>query len=154
MTGTKYMDSRGCTYGGDYHHPYQFDWEDWPEKEKLIFEAIDTGMKPQHAVEYAGFWGTKWYTWYNMAVEDMENGCFDSPLVKFILKVAHREQGCHKKLMETAMTMANEDKNSKMVAFLLERRFGYKQNSSVEVSGAEDTNFNINIVSMEDKESD
>lgn len=138
----------------DGFKPYMMDKPDWKDKEKKILEAVEKGLPTRNAFVYAGL--TKWLydQWRKALYDDLENGVLNTPFVKFMLKLFSKDEELHLQLIEKAREIALEDDNPKMVQYLLDSRYKYSRKQEVEVSTAEDTTFNINIIESEqiDKE--
>jgi len=141
----------------EYHYPRAMR-TDYKEKlDNAIKYIEEDGMKVEDAVALAyGIYPKRWYYWVKEALEDIDNGITSSPLIHAVLKITQADSNSQRSIARRAREMAldKENPSPEMVKFLLERRYGYKKQTSqeVEVSTPEDFSFNINITDSSKKE--
>lgn len=147
-----YRDKRGCTFPGDYFHPKYMDDPKWDKYQKEIFECLELGMRPRPAFRAAGIPDVTYDSWRKHFIKDLEAGVRDSPLVKFMLRMAIKSEFHHKSLLKKANEIALDGEgNAKMIQYLLDTTHKYSKKQEVEVSTQEDTSFTINIIDSEPK---
>lgn len=150
-----YRDMKGCTYTGEYFHPCKMDEEGWDKKEKEILECVELGMPPHRAFKVGGLTTWLYYDWSRRMVVELEKGVKDSPFVLFMLSILKKSEVFHKRLLQKGNEIALEGEgNAKMIQYLLDNRYKYSKKKEVEISTADDTTFNINIIDSKPKEDD
>lgn len=134
----------------DYHYPYALR-TDYKEKlDNAIRYIQEDGMKMEDAVALAyGIYPKRWYYWVQDALDDIDKGMTNTPLVNVVLKLHQADAESSRRLSRRARDLAldDEEPSIEMLKFLLERRHGYKKQTQqeVEVSTPDDFSFNINI---------
>lgn len=131
---------------GEPRYPNKLKMErtDFKKKLKRTIEDIEDGLPPADALILSfGIADISTYrNWIKWAKEDIEQGFTekDSRLIELILEIAKADAKLHKKLAHTAVRLAVEDYDSKMLQFLLKTRYGYteKTKSKVELSNDEE----------------
>lgn len=143
---------------GDFHHPDKLvDSNDFKTKYAKAINYVSDGLPPQEACTLVfGVAKRTFRKWVEWAMEDIEAG-FDeseSNLIKLMIGLAQEDAKLHKRISETAISIAVDERNTQMIQFLLKTRFGYaeKSKSEVEVSTDDETNFNINIIESKPKD--
>lgn len=140
-----------------YHHPTALD-HNYKKKTKKAVEYIkEDGMKVREAAMLVfGISYSTFSRWKKEALEDLTNGYTGTQLQYVIRELYKADVDSGRKLTRKARELAldDEEPNVEMLKFLLERRHGYRKQSKkdVEVSTADDFNFNINIVDSKKKE--
>lgn len=139
----------------DYHYPRALR-NDYKKNLDKAIDAVKDGLPPKEACMMVyGIAERTWYEWKEHAIEDAENGQENAPLVHLMCKLAKQDIETHKSLVKKGINLALDDENPnvEMLKFMLERRYGYKKQTTneVEVSAPEDFNFNINITESEPK---
>lgn len=135
----------------DYHRPYALINEiDTRENTNKAIEMIQDGIPIADAVSAAFNVSPKrWYYWVKDAEEDIDRGYRSTELIDLVLKLTAADIAVHRKFSKRAQDLAldEEEPSVEMLKFLMERRYGYKKQSSqeVEVSTPDDFSFNINI---------
>lgn len=136
-----------------YHEPNALQ-KDYKKNLDEAVRLIREGLPPHDAfVKVYGLHHSTWYHWRDHALEDIENGYTDTPLVNALVKMCQADIDSHHKLVKKAQSIATDGEgNVEMIKFLLERRYGYKKKSQkeVEVTSSDDFNFNINITEAKD----
>lgn len=141
----------------DYHYPYALR-TDYKEKlDNAIRYIQEDGMKMEDAVALAyGIYPKRWYYWVQDALDDIDKGMTNTPLVNVVLKLHQADAESSRRLSRRARDLAldDEEPSVEMLKFLLERRHGYKKQTQqeVEVSTPEDFSFNINITESQKKD--
>lgn len=153
MGVTGYRDMNGCTFPGEYFQPKYFEDPNWDKYEKEIMECSELGMRPRPAFRSAGLPATLYEDWQRRFPKELEKGVIDSPFIKFMIRLASKNEYHHKKLLKKANEIALDgDGNAKMVQYLLDTTHKYSKKQEVEVATAEDTTFQINIIDSTPKE--
>ena len=146
--------------GLPYHRPNALVNEiDTRENTEEAIAMIKDGIPIAEAVSAAFNVSPKrWYYWVKDAEEDIENGYRSTELIDLVFKLTKADIEVHRKFSKRAQDLAldDEEPNVEMLKFLMERRYGYKKQSSqeVEVSTPEDFSFNINITESKSKDGD
>ena len=146
--------------GLPYHRPNALVNEiDTRENTEEAIAMIKDGIPIAEAVSAAFNVSPKrWYYWVKDAEEDIENGYRSTELINLVFKLTKADIEVHRKFSKRAQDLAldDEEPNVEMLKFLMERRYGYKKQSSqeVEVSTPEDFSFNINITESKSKDGD
>ena len=142
------------TKDGDPHYPYMLQKRYKETKDKVI-AAVKRGLPPRNAFISVGIAGRQYDRWYDMAVEDIEAGFTDTPLIKFMTEVAQANEKIHERLIDKSLDLADEGDTS-MIQFLLKTRYGYdtKKKTEVELSGNKKAPVTFQIVDMKPLEND
>lgn len=142
------------TKDGDPHYPYILQKRYKETKEKVI-AAVTRGLPPNKAFVSVGLTEHRYRNWYNWAIEDIEAGFTDTPLVNFMVAVAQANEKVHERLIDKGLELADEG-DASMIQFLLKTRFGYdtKKKTEVELSGNKKAPVTFQIVDMKPLEND
>lgn len=142
------------TKSGEPHHPI-FLQTDYKKKLDTAMEMVKKGLPPKNALRAMGVHNQTWYRWLQFIDEDIKAGFTDTPLIKFMARLAEVDEETHADLAGTAIKKANEG-DTQMLMFLLKTRYGYKDSKKqeVELSTKEEAPVVFNVVPMKPLEND
>jgi len=142
------------TKSGEPHHP-MFLRTDYKKKLDTACELVKKGLPPKNALRSMGVNVQTWYSWLRFIDEDIKAGFTDTPLIKFVSRLAEIDEETHADLVGEAISKA-KDGDSQLLMFLLKTRYGYKDSKKqeVELSTKEDAPVVFNIVDMKPLEND
>ena len=142
------------TKDGDPHYPYILQ-KRYKETKDKVTAAVERGLPPNKAFVSVGLTEHRYRNWYNWAIEDIEAGFTDTPLVNFMTAVAQANEKVHERLIDKGLELADEG-DASMIQFLLKTRFGYdtKKKTEVELSGNKKAPVTFQIVDMKPLEND
>lgn len=142
------------TKNGDPHHPY-FLQKDYKKKLDTACELVKKGLPPKNALRSMGVPADRWYAWLRFIDEDIKAGFTDTPLIKFVSRLAEIDEETHADLVGEAISKA-KDGDTQLLMFLLKTRYGYKdkKKQEVELSTKEEAPVVFNVVPMKPLEND
>jgi len=139
---------------GKPHEP-KFLQNDYKKKFDTAAEMVRKGLPPKNALKAMGVHEQTWYSWVRFVEEDIEAGFTNTPLVKFMTRLAAIDEETHQDLVGEAISKA-KDGDSQLLMFLLKTRYGYKDSKKqeVELSTKEDAPVVFNVVDMKPLDND
>lgn len=142
--------------GYPYHFPYALRRDhEYEEGLKQCVAAVNDGMTAMDAIsmvfEVSPLSINQWFKWFE---EDIDKGFTrkESRLINLFLTLGSKELNMRRKLERRANKLAldEENTNTEMLKFLLERRHGYTKQTQkeVDVSVADDAPLTFEFVDM------
>lgn len=144
----------------DYRPPYEprilekrYEME---RLQKEIVGAIEDGLPIGDAFELAGISKSTYKRWVNKFVEDTNYGYTGTNLIIFMTAIIQADKRLFRRVSKKMFSKAVDEGDTRMLMYLGDNRFGYakKRKNNVEISSADKTPVQINVVNMKSIEAD
>lgn len=126
-----------------FHNKYKAYEKLCEEVPKLI---KDTGIKVNDALAYFGINKHTYYSWKSAYLKELRDGKTDTPLIRLYKACERGDADLKAAVGKIAMEKIYKEGDGETMRFVMKHRLGYNEKKEVELSTAEDTSFNINIV--------